>query len=246
MKTLARYALCFAASVLVYAPGMVRGQIINPYRYAAPSAGYLINEDFEGTGYDNSNENGWVEVSGNVLEDQTTYKAKGSQALELSISGGASGEVYATFTSGTTMYAFARFYFVTHNSAAAMGIIALRNSTTTMAALLVDGTEALPTTQVKIFANGSAGSASATRLSTATWYYAWIKFVSGGECYVAVSASSTRPTADGGGNVYLTKTAASGSVDRIRLAHQGTSISGTTIIDNVLVSSAEIGNNPEP
>ncbi len=212
----------------------------------APPSGYLINEDFEGTGYDNSNENGWVEVSGDTLENYTTNVAKGSQSLALAISGGAAGEVYATFASGTTMYAFARVYLVAHNSIQGMAIVSLRNSTTTMVGFGVDGTEGLSTTQVKIFADGAYSSASATRLSLGTWYYVWIKFVSGGECYVAVSSTSTRPTVDGSGNVYLTKTAASGSVDRIRLSHQGTIVSGQTVLDNVLVSTTEIGNNPEP
>lgn len=78
-------------SVLLFLPACLIGGAVSPTDYiavlgapqvaSAPAATYLLNQNFEGTGYDNSES--WTETldGGTVDEDYTTTVLAGSQSL---------------------------------------------------------------------------------------------------------------------------------------------------------------------
>jgi len=99
---------------------------------------------------------------------------------------------------------------------------------------------------IYLTANGSLSSASATTIKLATNYYVWMHFLSGGTCELFKSETPTRPgPSDDGvnGAVYLSKTGANSTVTRVSV-YNGYFSRGDFIFDKVLVSIAEIGNNP--
>ncbi len=181
-----------------------------------PSGGgivYLVNENCEGTG----TPTGWTD-NGNLATggswDDTTSPLQGAQSLYMAtvFSG-----TYATFTPQTTVYAKCQMR-IDFAASSLDHRVAFRDSGGNVLVSLQSATP-VSTSQTVIYANGAASSPSATSLTSGTNYYVWLKFVSGGTCEVAISATNTKPTSDGSGNVFLTATAASGSASQIALGN---------------------------
>ncbi len=204
---------------------------------AAPPPGggpsYLIDQNFEGAGYDHSEI--WAESGSPVDEDYTVTPLRGSQSLHMPFT--FDGFTWNGYSGKTTVWAFCDFQIVTNNSA---GIgrdhFSIRATDTTVLAafkLAFDGS-------VYLEANGSDSLASSVTLTAGVTYHVWLKFDSAGTCELAISSSTTKPTSDGGGNVYLTKTGASATAGRIYLRNWD----GAMTWDHVLVDDVVIGNNP--
>lgn len=199
---------------------------------SAPSqASYLVNQNFEGTGYDNSET--WTE-SGTPDEDSTAIVLKGSQSFRTT----GSSSSRCDFTGQTTVYVHFRVRFVTIGNTSTTVVINDAGDIDNLWGLFI------ATTEIKLHAGGSQSAASATAIDTSKVYYVWGDFVSGGTCVLDMSETSTRPTSDGSGNVHLTKTGASNTAARIYL-HPGGG-TGDMIVDNVLISTSPIGDNPNP
>lgn len=205
--------------------------------YGPPFVGvtYLVNQNFETptTGYDNGET--WASGGGTVDPAYTGTVILGTQSLRLS--GTPSSETHTTFTAQTSLSCFGRLRIL--SMPVTNGIIGLylqgsSHNTYTK----VDNTGA-----VTFVSGGVTSSASATTLTTGVNYYWWMDDVASGTGKIDISATSTRPTTDGSGNVHLTGTCDAGSVDTI-YCYKGTSIPADILFDHVLVSTTSIGNNP--
>ncbi len=205
---------------------------------AAPGASYLVNQGFEGAGYDNGET--WTE-SGTVDEDYTTETIIGSQTCAVT---GIFANTYASYSGQTDVWAFTRLRFRTgiNGGTTFRNYFYIADSSGTILASIkfanVDGIGSACNVRLETSGTESASSASTVDINTS--YYVWLHFVSGGTCSAHISTSSTRPSADGGGDVYLTKSAGSATAARIYLMN----VDGIPVFDHVLVDDAEIGNNP--
>ncbi len=191
---------------------------------------YLIFQNFESTGYDNGET--WTET-GVWYPDYTTTVLLGSQSLMANTSNPSN---YTTFSAQSTAHAFCMFRLSALPSAV-NSVFGLRSGTT-----LVTGFRVNSGGSITLYANSADSSASSVSLAINTTYYVWLTHVSGGTCVLAMSTTTTKPSADGSGNVYLTRTGAASNVDRIDV-RKGTD-AGTFIWDRIIVDDVAIGNNP--
>lgn len=229
-------ALFLAAHVAAFSPfcgAAIQQQhaaVIQKKRAGGAAPTYLINQNFEGAGYDNGET--WTE-GGSPNENYAAAPLLGSESLR--IQNGASDYSLTTFAAQSTVYGYALIRFAV-----------LPSSKTQVFTFEVNGVgggsfmEVDSSGNVTLNANGGSSAASATTLSTGTTYSVWLKHTSGGASELAVSTTTTKPSVDGSGNVYLTKTAAVVNVDEVFL-YVGT---GEALFDHVLVSTAPIGDNP--
>lgn len=119
----------FIISSLILAISSVVGQQLmiikrnnNVYRPPVPPIVYLINQGFEGTGYDNGET--WTETSGSPLEDpdNTEWAITGSQNLVLRRSGGTTASIrsylaaYGGTTNQTELYGYGVIVMTTTNA----------------------------------------------------------------------------------------------------------------------------------
>jgi len=202
---------------------------------SSPAPTYLVNQNFEGTGYDNGES--WAET-GTPDEDHTGTVLVGSQSCLVE----ANEVTYTTYAGQTTVYAYCRLKRNAQSSSANTTIFAIRNSSnTTIAALRFNYSN--PNTEFKLYANGGDSTASSTTQGgdNSTVWHVWLTYVSGGTCELAMSTTGTKPSVDGSGAVFLTRTGSSDTAERISLLNGS---SGSVIYDKVLVSASPIGNNP--
>lgn len=211
--------------------------VIRGPRMGAAGPTYLINQNFEGTGYDNGET--WTEA-GTVNEDYTTTVLKGAQSLFMATADTNSSS-YSSFTGQSTVYAHCRLE-VTNSQGWTRRCFTIADSAGNALAGVIFDNPSAGANDVKIWAN-AATTTSATRLAYSTVYYVWLAFVSSGTCELAISASSTKPSSDSGGNVYVTRTGAAGTAARIYVENAQ---NDSVIFDNVLVSTSVIGDNPNP
>jgi hypothetical protein len=187
------------AAVLCFVLLPARGQmLINSYRVSGGvAATYLINQGFEGTGYDtgNGSNGGTWTPSGTVNPDYTVTVLAGSQSFR-----NATGSSYSgtPFSGLTTCYFYCLIRFATFTASSA--------------------------STIEIYTSGG------------------LKFVSGGTCELAMSTTGTKPSSDGGGNVFLTRTGASGTAAQLYIDNPAPF--NDYIVDHVLVDDAVIGNSP--
>lgn len=199
---------------------------------ALPS--YIINQHFENTGYDHGET--WT-PAGAPEPDYTGVVLKGHQSFRVN----AAGEYSETQWTGalSTAYSFCRFRLISLPGANDTAVFKLGTASSYVTSLYVDTDGS-----VQLFAGGSASSSSATTLTTGVTYFCWLKHVSSGQCELAISTDiNTKPSSDGGGNVFLTKTGSADSMEKVQCATDN--ISGNeTIFDQVLVDDVVIGANP--
>lgn len=210
-------------------------------RGSAPT--YLINQNFEGTGYDNGET--WSE-SGTVDKDNTTNPIVGSQSLYLGAAN-FSSVTSPSFTGQTTVSLFFKLRPVASNGLSGVStdftLLAILNSSNEVLAGLSwnqDGGSGEGI--IKLETNGTLSSASSQRITLDVVWNVWIDYVEGGTCVLAASTGTTKPTSDGSGNIYLTKTGGTGTATKVYLSNGGGSGGGR--FDKVLVSASVIGDNP--
>jgi hypothetical protein len=168
MKLLAYIIAAFHLS----ASWSVAGFVINPYRFVTSGTTYLINQNFEGSSYDNGET--WTEAgTGTVDEDHTGTVIAGSQSLRVNLSA-QTGSTYATFTAQGTLYTKFQFRVASTNSGN-VTIATIRNGSTTLGTLLLVGANR---TLRAVAAGGSNASASGT-IATGTNIYVWLEYVKG-------------------------------------------------------------------
>ncbi len=206
--------------------------------FQAAPATYLINQNFEGTGYDNGET--WTE-SGTPNEDATPALV-GSQSLEYT---GSNQNAYASFTAQTTVYAYAQVRRMSQPTGTNGGVFSLRSTDGVTGRVSFAVNYNSPNTEFKIATDGTFSAASATvqaGLNDKTWHV-WLKYVANGTCELAMSETGTKPTAAGAGVVFLEKADTSGGTAGRIYAYVAANDGGWKV-DRVLVSTSPIGNNP--
>lgn len=212
---------------------------------AAPSecTGKLICQNFEGTGYDNSES--WTETIGTngiVDEDDTTATVlRGSQNLKIySGDNGQTSSTYVGFTvdSDTTTYAHFR-YKTTDATPSSDRIIATIRATTEILCTVYLET----TSEFAVIANGGTKANGTTTSSDNTMFHIWVEYTEGtgsnGTCSLYVSATATKPS------VEASSTDGKSTATPNRFYLQQGSGSSTGFFDQVLVDDADIGNVAE-
>jgi hypothetical protein len=147
----------------------VAGFILNPYRFAAAGSSYLVDEGFEGTGYEET----WTEAgTGTIDEDHTGTVIAGSQSLQINLSA-QTGSTAVTFTAQGSL--FAKFRFRVASTSSNPTIATIRNGSTILGSLILVGVNRTMRTTA---AGGSNASSSAT-LPLNTDIYIWLEYVKG-------------------------------------------------------------------
>lgn len=170
-----------------------QSQIIQPHRFGGIT--YLLQENFEGTGYENS----WTEAgTGTIDKDYTGTVLEGSQSLRINLSS-QSGRTTNTLS---VDQAIIEAYFLFRPVAIPSGqrqIWASKDSGGNyMGELQINASGAL-------IAQAGGGSTATTTgtLSAGTTYHVWVRVATGtganGVCSVGFSTDGTRPTS---GNNY--------------------------------------------
>lgn len=201
----------------------------------AAGATYLVNQNFEGTGYDNGET--WSEYVGSgatVNEDYATSPAPLAGAQSLYVVGGSdAGETYTSFSSSGTIHVRMMIRFTAQTTST--HVVYLYNA---------DGSDWLAVVQASsghnlVLYSGGQEAYGATSISTSSTYYLWVDYTPGtgsnSTCSVYISTSSTKPgtpeLATSGGN----ETATAG-----RLKFSSSSSGLAYIVDQVRVDDAAI------
>jgi hypothetical protein len=176
------------------------GAVVQP-AIVASSPTYIVNQNFEGTGYDNAET--WTEVTatdGTVNEDYTTAAIADAQSLY--VSEGTGGDVYVQFDLGADyshLWAKFRFRVITPpgmNTPNRLSL-AFRNSSGNAI-----GTMLFSWTNPNLYANAAIGTTNGTATSWAysssTAIYAWVEVDTDADFVkVWVNDSDSKPTGDG-------------------------------------------------
>lgn len=225
--------------------GEAMGQVYLPHRRKAfrgvpASATYLIKQDFEGAGYDNSET--WTESgSGTVNEDYTTSPAPLVGSESLSLSGTTvNPNTYASFSGGATIEAYFQW---NRSSTTSKRVFSLRNSSGTAVATVVMETGGALTARC----GSSGGTTTVSTTSTATTYHVWLRYVKGtganGFASVGFSTDGVRPTS---GNNYAEHTSGNATTDAARvMCGSDINTNAGDIYDKVRVDDMTIGDAPE-
>lgn len=207
---------------------------------AAPAPTYLINQNFEGTGYDNSET--WTESSGSstIDEDYTATVLYGSQSLN--VVGTVGADAYAkspAFTAQSEVWFYWLFRPVVSANANRIiyrGMLAGVNKFNVRLKLTTKALELYDLT------GGSA--VTVATISTGTTYHIWghYKADPDGILEIAFSTDGVKPTS---GNNYASSTAGTlaDNVDNVQVGNFSAA-TDDFIIDRVLVDDVEIGDNP--
>jgi hypothetical protein len=196
---------------------------------------FLINQGFEGAGYDNSET--WTEVNagGTVDEDYATLPLEGVQCVLLVGTAATVSTASPTFADQTT--AWLRFGFKKSKNPDSDWIVGiLRNGTTSLSYIRVLSTGALR------IDHGTANASTTDVLSNATWYYVLVKYVAGtGANGQASIEFSTTASWTGSGNKYASLTTGSSTLalNNVQIRNED---NGSLYFDGLKVSATQITN----
>ncbi len=197
-------------------------------------ASYLICQNFETptTGYDNGET--W-NPTGTVDPAYTGVILRGTQSCHVS----SVSSTRDDFAASSDVYAFCDFYLLALPASQGEQGLRLRSSLSggEIRAYIYSTGQVIIETGV-----GGCSSPSATSLVTGTHYYLWVEHHSGGTDVLAISTTTTKPSVDGSGNVYLTCSGDVGTLDQVRA--ESTPAGSDSVFDHILVSTSVIGNNP--
>ena len=212
--------------------------IINPYRFAAAGGpSYLFEENFEGTGYENT----WTESgTGTKDEDYATGPLEGSQSLRL-VFASHNGLTYATLPSseGTLEW----YFMVNFATLPASGKVFARLRDASSNSLL---RLEVSTGNILRIRHGTGTVATVDTITTGTTYHIWLRYVKGtgsnGQGSVAFSTDGVRPTS---GNSYaaLTNGSLTADANQVLFGTENTS-AWEGLFDRVIADTGTIGDNP--
>jgi len=203
---------------------------------------YLINQNFEGTGYDNSET--WTTSVGTPEPDYTGVVLLGSQSLRSTVNGEAE-RARADFTGADTLYGYLLFRREGINPVGDRLFFELTINGSTTRALTLSVTS---TGQLKVGdLSGSHTGTTVSTMSTGTTYHIWWSYTKGtgsnaaGTC--AFSTDGTKPTS---GNNFEDFTTGTSTVQggRVWLGYTSTNSNADFIYDKVLIDDVDIGSNP--
>lgn len=226
--------VCLALSLQAQAQDIFPGPIM---RTIGAGASYLIDQDFEGAGYDNGET--WTEAgAGTIDEDYTGTVLDGTQSLQLAGTS-AAANTSSTFGNQSEVWMYALFRLV-NLPGSTENIINLR--TTGGADCYI---ARINTSGQLTVANGPTATC-VTTVSTGTTYHIWCYYKTGTGANailnVAFSTTGIRPTSGNNFAQVTTGTAAT-DPDRIRIG-TASSITHSVIFDKIRVDNVQIGDNP--
>jgi|688.fasta_scaffold166066_2 hypothetical protein len=220
------------------------GLLINPYRFGPSAPSYLVNQNFEATGYDNGES--WTEdlgTGGTVDEDYAISPLVGSQSLLLSE---ATGDVSTKITipggPHADLWGYTQLQVVSHPNDGVAGrqLIRFGNGSPLLGGVLIDVAGG---TSFKLRAhNGdSPGTPSTDSFTSGVVHIWWHASTITDTCEVWWSDTSTRSAT--GGTKYSTFTS-SISTEYVELWILCDYPAAQFKFDKVLVSTSEIGDAP--
>lgn len=185
---------------------------------------YLINQNFEGTGYDNSES--WTTQNSTIDPDYTATVLAGSQSLALSGSGGPNVYNTNTFTASSSVYV--RFMFrISSYPGSNSTIFRLENGTNAQTWVQLGTTGGL-----RLYHNGVSVD-SLSNISVNTTYYIWVRYTNSGVGEIGVSTTSTQPTM-----ATISNGADTQQINRVRAI---SSFNAIHIYDDIKVSTTAFG-----
>lgn len=191
--------------------------------------GFLVCQNLEGTGYDNSET--WVEDVGTPNEDYTTTVLRGSQSLFIT----EGNTVYFDLTASSEVYIHFRIRFTT-DPAGDVEVMKLWNS-----AFSTIFTFSRADTEIAVIHHGSDTTTTTATLAANTAYHLWIHYAKGtganGVHDIRISTTATMPvSADASSSSGVSTT------DADYLAFKSAAGSGLSyIVDQILVKTTSIG-----
>ncbi len=239
MKTLLSFLCALCVSALGQTFNVATANVGSINGAGAPAGGYLVNQNFEGTGYDNSET--WTEtaVGGSVVnEDFTDVVLAGSQSLRVYAAGqwDATG-TKTSFAAQSEVWAFFEIQMVWEST---VWVLAhLQNSDSDMAYLY------RKTATVMEIVCGGATAEATFSTSSGIPYFCWLHYTKGTGANalldVYLATTSTRP---GSPTASITTGTSTNDVNMIRFNSHSTTTGTEFLLDRVLVDDAAIGNNP--
>lgn len=210
--------------------------MINPYRFGSAPPSYLLTENFEAPGYENS----WTETgTGTIDEAYAVGPLAGTYSLRIANTA-QPGRTQVNFSAQSDVWAFFTTKFTT---LPATGKQWFRISDSADANVLSLEFQASGTIRVRC---GTANATTVAGMSTGTQYFVWVRYtnVGAGSSYaeIAFSSTTTKPTS---GNNFASTSTGSVSTNAEKLMF-GSSGNGTwdTLFDTVRVKATAIGDNP--
>ena len=209
------------------------------------TSNYLLSENFNGTGYENT----WTEdiaTDGTVDEDYATSPAPLEGTHSLYLSEGTGGDVYSYHDFGTAyseIYAYFMFVVATDwpNTTTRWGA-SFRSSTGTSlgaATFNISGTAVTFTARI----GATSGTATVASFNEGDTVHVWLEYSNTNDsCNVYFSADGVKPAA--GGN-YHSGVSAGISTDAQRFYLTSDYPSEALMYDKIRVDTVAIGSNPQ-
>ena len=165
--------LSCALSVLAVTPAGIGLSNVATVAAATPPASgssFLLQEGFEGTGYENS----WTEsATGTVDEDHTGTVITGSQSLQINLAA-QNGSAYASFTATNDVYCKFRFRVASTNGGNQV-VATIRDGATVLGTLTLAGASRV----LRATASGGSNGTSSDVLPVDTNIYVWFEYLKG-------------------------------------------------------------------
>ncbi len=204
---------------------------------------YLVNQNFEGTGYDNGET--WTSAGGGTVNaDYATNPIVGSQSLYIT---GTATSTYRSFSAQDSVFGFARVRFETYDTGGNRNFWSIRDGSGTSVA------DFGITSAGKMRATAAGGSANTSldTIPTGGGYdlYIWFEYVKGtgsdAIARVGWSMDGTKPTFAASAAKSAVSSNGTTTSQGARFYWGATASSVFEIVtDKTLISTTAIGNNP--
>jgi hypothetical protein len=207
------------------------GMVVDAGGGVAAVTAFGISQNFEGTGYDNSET--WSE-SGTVDEDYTTTALRGSQSFYAG--SGANNSTITLSAAQGEVWGHCMFRFTSTYSGDVAQILQLQDASNNQLALFtVQDTSYFP----RAYQSGGTGTSISASLSANTTYHLWIHALKGSTSTVEmwVGTTTTRPSDVAESWITFTGTWTA-DIAKLRIG-QGVSSGTGVIIDQVILSDSE-------
>lgn len=242
MTKLATFFLLLIAALL-----SAGNRVVNRTGGGGPGPTYLINQNFETptTGYDNGPET-WTNNGGTINPANTSSPLVGGQSCTLD---SAWNEIVSpSFAGQTDVWLYLRVKPTTGDGFTGTGgggntLAHIKAADDTVLAALSVKNAVADAKEIYLRTEGTDSTVSATTIPGASSdeYHIWIHYVSGDTCSLHMSTTGVKPSSDGSGVMYLTKSGAANTATKVSI----NTISGAHLkIDRILVSASAIGDNP--
>lgn len=200
------------------------------------TAGMLLYEDFDPTGYEQTGWSEYVPAGATVDEDSTSPLLRGAQSLMIVYASG-NPNTNHTFTASGTVYAHFLFRTSDATPSADTTIFSLREGSTQRMYVALE-----PLGRLLV---GDSGVSAQTTSSLAdnTTYHVWVRYTKGtgsNAIYSVEFTDNTTLSPSGSGSAFVTTTAGTSTTD-VNTAYFIATGTGTYNFDQLRISSSSIG-----